>query len=99
VASGALTVTGAYRPKDALREIQRHGTALDVSPWRFRKVVHLTQDGVQQAELDLEVVARSDVSFRDLRLTSAGRQIPYILERTSISRSLAPAFRNVDDPK
>jgi hypothetical protein len=89
----------AYAPAEPLPEIQNLGAALDVTEWSRRKRVDLTRAGVQQVELDLDVVAQADPSFRDLRLMRDGKQRPYILERTSIQRRLAPEISPVNDPK
>ncbi|MEI2722265.1 MAG: hypothetical protein V9H26_01610 [Verrucomicrobiota bacterium] len=79
--------------------MSQHGTALDVSAWTFRKAIKLTRAGAQQLELDLEVLARAQPDFQDLRLVRDGNQLPYILERTSISRALTPAVTATNDAK
>ena len=73
------------------RAFEATGAALDVSAWKFRKPVKITRAGAQQLELDLDVLAHAQPGFADLRLLRGSNQVPYILERTSISRSLAPA--------
>ena len=102
VAPLSLTALGAnpsYRPTESLPEIQDLGTALDTAEWGDRKAVKLTRAGVQQLDLDLDVLARADTAFRDLRLVRDGKQRPYILEHTSISRKLAPEVSAANDPK
>jgi hypothetical protein len=89
----------SYRPGEPLPEIQDLGTALDTARWSWRKPVQVTRAGVQQFDLDLEVLAGADASFRDLRLMRDGKQRPYVLERTSISRRLTPEVSPADDPK
>jgi Protein of unknown function (DUF3999) len=88
-----------YRPVAALPEIQDLGTALDLSGWRFRKPVQLRQAGVISFDLDLEALAGADPDCRDLRLVRDGKQQPYILERTSINRKLAPKISPDPDPQ
>jgi hypothetical protein len=61
--------------------------------------VDITRAGVQQVELDLDVLAKADPSFRDVRLMRDGKQRPYILERTSIQRKLTPDISPANDPK
>jgi hypothetical protein len=95
----ALTANPAYRASEALPEIQDVGTAIDLAKWKFRKRVEQVKPGVQQLELDLETLSRAASSFADLRLVRNGRQIPYLLERTSITRSFAPVVEKSDDPK
>ncbi len=89
----------SYRPPEVLPGIQADGAALNVADWSFRKTVQLAGAGAQQIELDLDVLAHAQAGFQDLRLLRDGKQLPYILERTSISRSLAPAITTVTDAK
>jgi hypothetical protein len=88
-----------YRAPEVLPGIQEGGTALDVSDWRFRKAVKVTRAGAQQIELDLDVLSGAQPGFEDLRLLRDGKQVPYILGRTSITRSLTPAVTATNDAK
>jgi hypothetical protein len=88
-----------YRPPEVLVGIQEGGTVLDVSEWKHRKAVKLTRPGAQRIELDLDVLSHAQPGFGDLRLVSAGKQLPYILEPTSISRSLTPTVTTASDKK
>lgn len=99
LAPGPLTANTAYRPTDPLAAVQALGTALDISDWKFRRRVQLKQDGVQQLELDLATMAEVNGSLSDLRIVREGKQIPYILERTSQSRSFTPTVNRADDPR
>lgn len=47
----------------------------------------------------LETLRRPDGVFGGSREVRAGQQIPYLIERTSIARSLTPKVENADDPK
>jgi hypothetical protein len=89
----------SYRPTEALPEIQDLGTTLDTAEWKFRQPVRLTRGGVQQLDLDLDVLSHADASWRDLRLVRDGKQQPYIVERTSIARKLIPTASASNDPK
>ena len=89
----------SYRPPEVLAGIQEGGTALDVSAWKYRKAVKLSRAGAQRIELDLDVLAHAQPGFSDLRLLSAGKQLPYILDATSISRSLTPTVTAASDKK
>ena len=75
------------------------GAALDVSAWKFRKPVKMSGAGAQQLELDLDVLAHGQPGFADLRLMSGSNQVPYIIQRTSISRSLAPTVTRQTMPR
>ena len=88
-----------YRPPEVLSGVEEQGAALDVSAWKFRKAVKLSRSGAQQVELDLDALARAQPGFDDLRLVRGGKQLPYILERTSISRSLVPTVAATNDTK
>ncbi len=96
---GSLAPNPSYKPAEPLPEIQDLGTVLDVAPWGCRKPLKLTRPGVQQLDLDLDVLSKAEPGFRDLRLIRDGKQRPYILERTGISRKLAPEVSPANDPK
>jgi len=88
-----------FRLRDMLAEIELAGTTLDISPWTFRKAIQLLNSGAQQLELDLEVLAHAQPGFQDLRLMRGDKQVPYVLERTSIRRTLTPTVTVTSDPK
>lgn len=95
----ALAGNPSYRPSEPLPEIQDLGTPLDTTAWQYRKPVKVARAGVQQVDLDLDVLAHAEESFRDLRLIRDGKQRPYILERTSIARKVTPEVVPANDPK
>ena len=88
-----------FRPPEVLQDVPATGPVLDVSSWAYRKRTQLSGSGVQQVELDLEVLARAQPTFADLRVMSDGRQVPYILEYTSITRPLVPQVTPANDPR
>ena len=94
-----LTDNPGYRSPELLSGVPQVGTALDVTDWKFRKAVKRTRAGAQQLELDLEVLARAQPDFQDLRLVRDGNQLPYILQRTSIIRALMPPVTATNDTK
>lgn len=94
-----LAENPAYRAPEILAGVPQDGTALEVAAWKFRKAVKLAHAGAQQLELDLEVLAQTQTDFQDLRLLRDGNQLPYILERTSISRALTPVVTATNDTK
>jgi hypothetical protein len=88
-----------YRAPEVLAGIEADGAALDVSDWKFRKPVKFARGGAQQIELDLEVLSRAQSGFSDLRLVREGKQIPYVLEHTSITRAITPLVTVTADSK
>ncbi len=98
VTPGPLRANPAFQPEEILPEIPTLGTALEITPWAYRKSVRLAGAGVQQLELDPAVLARAQPGLADLRLMSGGRQVPYVVERTSLSRALAAGLTPAPDP-
>ncbi len=94
-----LVENPGYHLPEVLPGIQGGGAPLDVAAWKYRKAVKLSRAGAQRIELDLDVLAYAQMGFDDLRLLSAGKQVPYILAPTSISRSLAPKVTTAVDKK
>jgi hypothetical protein len=94
-----LLANAAFRTPDPLATLAVSGAPLDVSAWGFRKLVRVAQAGIQQLELDLEVLARASPTFADLRLLAADKQVPYLIERSTTSRSIALMAKPADDPK
>jgi hypothetical protein len=70
---------------------------LDLDRWSFRKPVGIETAGVQELELDPEVLAHAQPGLADLRLMVGDRQLPYVLERRSARRALKPIVRDADD--
>ena len=73
------------------------GTKIDIAPWKFRKLIQVAKAGAQQLELDPGVLARAMPDFRDLRVVSENAQIPYLIERTSIERTVNLAAASAND--
>ena len=88
-----------YQPGETLPDISNAGAPLDISGWRFRKPITVDRPGVQQLELDLDVLAHAQAGFADLRLMREGNQVPMILERTSLLRPIPLKLVPADDPK
>jgi hypothetical protein len=88
-----------YHAPEALAGLAVTGAALDVSAWKFRKPIQLAHSGAQQAELDLDVLAHADGNFADLRVMHGSNQVPFIVQRTSISRAITPVVTVTNDVK
>jgi hypothetical protein len=99
VAISALANNPNYHPSEALAGLQVTGAELDVSAWRFRKTIQCSRNGAQQFELDLDMLAHARTDFADLRLVNGSNQVPYLIQRTSISRALSLPFAAAKDAK
>ncbi len=67
--------------------------------WKFRKPMEISGAGAQQVELDLDVLAHAQPGLEDLRVMRGTNQVPYILQHTSISRSLALTVQAANNAK
>src|SRR5205814_5391971 len=90
-AEGRLSLPALNPGYDAAAKLPQGfatGAKVDIAPWKFRKPVQIVKAGAQQLELDPDVLARAMPDLRDLRVVSENVQLPYLLERTSISRTV-----------
>ncbi|MEO7413256.1 MAG: hypothetical protein ABIZ81_07850 [Opitutaceae bacterium] len=90
---GELEAMPNYRARDSLAtaplpDVPLTGAPLDTNEWKFSKAISLARSGVQELELDPEVLAGARADFADLRLLRDGNQIPYVLEQPLLARSL-----------
>jgi len=99
VVPSALAPNPNYKPPEALASITLSGAQIDVAKWKFRKLLALTQNGVQQVELDPELLARSQPDQRDIRIMRSQYQLPFLFERTSLSRPINLNAAAANDPK
>jgi hypothetical protein len=104
VTPGPLQDMPGYQPRASLAEtplpdVPLTGAPLDTTGWTRRKPVEITAPGVQELELDPAALAGARTDFADLRLLRAGNQIPFILERTGLARSLTLTPEAVADAK
>jgi hypothetical protein len=88
-----------FHAPEVLPGVELAGAALDVTAWKFRKPVKISSGGAQQIELDPDVLAHGQRNFADLRVLHGSNQAPYLIQRTSISRVLAPAVTVTNDAK
>jgi hypothetical protein len=73
------------------------GAKIEIAPWKFRKPIQVANAGVQQLELDTDVLTRTMSDLRDLRVVSENVQLPYLIERTSIRRTVNLPAANAND--
>ncbi|HXO93820.1 MAG TPA: hypothetical protein VN825_06775, partial [Candidatus Acidoferrum sp.] len=99
VVPSSLAPNPNYKPPGALAALPLNGAKIDVAKWKFRKPLPLTQNGVQQVELDPELLARSQRDQRDIRIVRGEYQLPFLFERTSLSRPISLSAAAANDPK
>ncbi|MGD0812812.1 MAG: DUF3999 family protein [Verrucomicrobiota bacterium] len=83
-----LVENPGYQTPEVLPGITDQGAPLDISAWKFRKPVKIVRAGAQQLELDLDALAHAQSGLQDIRLLRGTRQIPFIIEHTSITCSI-----------
>ena len=88
-----------FHAPEVLPGLEVTGAALDTSEWKFRKPVNISGAGAQQIELDLDVLAHAQPGLGDLRVMRGSNQVPYLIQHTSISRSLALTVTATNDAK
>lgn len=88
-----------YKVVDPLADAPLLGTPLDVSKWKYHRSVSPASAGVQELELDLEILARAQPGLGDLRLMREGHQVPFLIDRTSLYRTLRVEPTPDDDPQ
>src|SRR5262249_24795716 len=99
VVPSALAPNPNYKPPEALSSVTLSGAKIDVAKWKFRRLLPLTQNGVQQVELDPELLARSQSDQGDIRIVRGEYQLPFIFQRTSLSRPISLNAAAANDPK
>lgn len=95
----ALAPNPNYKPPEALAAVTLSGAKIDVTKWKFRKLLPLTQNGVQQVELDPELLAHSEPDQRDMRIVRGEYQLPFVFQRTSLSRPVSLTSTAANDSK
>jgi len=104
VVPGPLEETPGYHEREALAsppmpDVPLAGAPLDARGWAFRRAVQMDEPGVEELELDIDALAHARPDCGDLRLLREGNQIPYVLERPALARSLSLAPEEVRDAK
>jgi len=99
-AEGRLSLPASNPAYDAAANLPQGfatGAKIDITPWKFRKPVQVAKAGAQQLELDPDVLARAMPDLRDLRVVSEEVQLPYLIERTSINRTVTLTAGSAND--
>ncbi len=93
------TANPAYRPAQVPAEIPEFGGPIDSTKWSHSRAVRLSAPGAQVLELDAAVLAQCRADLGDLRLVRDGRQVPYLLEKSSRVRAVALPLVAAPDAK
>ena len=95
-----------YHPREPLLPVEAPlpdvplaGAPLDTAAWPRQRPITISRAGVQELELDPEAMAQSLPDGSDLRVLYEGRQMPYVVERPELFRSLTLAPADARDPK
>lgn len=93
IVPGALEPQPGHKPRELVASGLLPGAVLagalfDAEGWKTCRAVQITKPGVQELELPPEVLSRTRSDFADLRLVRASRQLPYLLEKPALSRTL-----------
>jgi len=95
----ALTSNPNYKAPEAVAAVTLSGAKIDIHNWKFRKRLPVSENGVQEVELDPQLLAHAMPDQRDIRLVREERQIPFLLERTSIVRRINLNATPANEPK
>jgi len=95
----AAAINPHYHHADPLAGLALMGSAVKLADWSTRRAVHLAGAGVQLLELDLAALSTAQRSLSDVRLVNGDKQVPYILERTSLARAIDLGLTVDADPK
>lgn len=80
---GPLVENPRHQPYDPLAQVLVDGAPLEERAWSGSKTVLIERPGIQRLDLDRDVLAAARSDLGDLRLERQGRQVPYVIERTS----------------
>ena len=95
--AGSLIENPLFDPADALADVSLLGAEIDVRDWSFRKALPRLAAGVHRLPLDLDVLAHAQAGFGDVRLITGGRQLPFLLDRSSRLQTLSLASKAAPD--
>lgn len=102
--AGPIEPTPNFAPRvtpmdPALADVSLTGAPLNTDAWRVLRPVRMERTGVEELELDAAALAGAKADYGDLRLVQSGNQIPYLLERPALKRTLTLASTVVPDLK
>ncbi|HEU0007264.1 MAG TPA: DUF3999 family protein [Terriglobia bacterium] len=92
---GPLEHNPSYKRPESLPQLEPLAAVIDTAPWQYRASVRVENPGIQQLQLALPTLAHTDSSGRDLRLVRSGKQIPFLIERTTATQKLLPSVEAI----
>jgi hypothetical protein len=95
----ALERDPGFRPAEALAGIGALGGAVDLPKWSVRRAVTVATGAVARLELDLPALSGARPDLGDVRLVCAGKQVPFLVDRTSLSRPVPVELKPLPDAK
>ena len=95
---GPMVANPDYRKPQPLAQILVDGAPLEIRSWSGKKTIIVETPGIQRLDLDREVLAGARADLGDLRLSRQGRQVPYVIERSSRERELPLVVTVENDP-
>jgi hypothetical protein len=88
LAPGPLRARADFKPPPSLPGVEPDGAAIDLGPWSRRCAVQIPATGVIRVELKPVTLATANADLSDLRLVQNGRQLPYLIEPTTVRRTI-----------
>ena len=88
VENSEIIESAAWLMPEVAPVLSESGAPIELGKWNKRRPLSLTGSGIQELELDPEVLEDSAADLRDLRLVRDGLQLPYLLERGTAQRSV-----------
>lgn len=88
-----------FRPPQPPVEVPELAGAFSPKEWPHQRAVAIHQAGAQILDLDPAALVGARPDLADIRLARGDRQIPYLLERTRLSRSLPLPLSVAPDSK
>jgi|GEM_PF-3200561 len=97
--AGPLELNPSYQKPEVLPALAETGAVLDVSDWTHRVSVSLDGSGFHFIELPLSALLHATPFGQDFRLIRDGRQIPWLADRTTRTKSVTPRVTVLGEEK
>ena len=88
-----------FKLPDSLRLVEVLGGVIEPKLWTVRRPITIAGAGISQLELDLAASSGAQSGMVDIRLFNSGRQVPFLVDRTSLTRPVPVEFTAAADSK